>query len=219
MIRKGMVPIVMAVSLVSGCGGKKDGPEYLGSTQLINDKGILYALGDSEPYTGPIIDYHPNGVKSYQVEVKEGVAQGTATEWYKNGQKMTETTLEKGQATGAIKGWYRSGKKEYEMPIKNGEIDGIGIEYYETGTKKSETPYVKGSRNGRELGYAETGYKLSEAVWRDGKLHGDYIEFYATEKMKKSHPLSNSVTCHTALHRARTHLRPFHSGRRLRPDP
>ena len=136
--------MALAVALVSGCGGKKDGPEFHGSSQMIPNNGVLYALGDTEPYTGPVIDYHPNGVKSYKVEVKKGVPQGTATEWYKNGQKMTETTLENGQATGAIKGWYRSGKLEYEMPIKNGEIDGIGIEHYETGTKKKRDPLRKG---------------------------------------------------------------------------
>ena len=199
MVRRGLVPIAMAVALVSGCGGKKDGPEFHGSTQMINDNGILYALGDSEPYTGPIIDYHPNGVKSYQVEVKDGVAQGTATEWYKSGQKMTETTLENGQATGMIKGWYSSGKKEYEMPIKNGEIDGVGTEYHETGAKKSKTPYVNGSRKGRELGYAEAGYKLWEADYRDDKLHGDKIEFYASGKTNSLTPYVNGLNKGTSI--------------------
>ena len=188
MVWSGMVPVALISALVAGCSDKKDGPEYLGSTQMINDKGVLYALGDSKPYNGPIIDYHPNNVKRYQVEVKNGVPQGVATEWYKNGQKMTVTMLENGQAMGAIKGWYRNGKMEYEMPIKNGEIEGIGIEYYETDAKKSETPYVKGSRNGRERGYAETGYKLWEADWRDDKLHGNYIEFYASGKTNSLTP-------------------------------
>ena len=100
------------MALVSSCDSKKDGPEFRNSTNMISDKGILYAPGDYKPYTGPIIDYHSNRVKSYRVDVKEGVPQGTATEWYKNGQKMTETTYENGQVTGMIKGWYRSGKLE-----------------------------------------------------------------------------------------------------------
>ena len=193
MALRGMFPVALAVALMSGCGGKKDGPEYLGSTQMISDKGLLFALGDTKPYNGPIIDYHPNGVKSYQVEVKDGVAQGAATEWYKNGQKMTETTLENGQATGMIKGWYSSGKKEYEMPIKNGEIDGVGIEYFETGTRKSETAYVNGSRNGRERGYSEAGHKLWEAYWRDDKLHGKYIKFSASGKTNNITQYANGL--------------------------
>ena len=193
MVQRGMILLALIVLLLSGCGSKKGGPEYYGSTQMINDKGILYALGDSEPYTGSIIDYHPNGVKSYKVEVKQGVPQGAATEWYKSGQKMTETKLENGKVAGIIKGWYRSGKKEYEMPIKNGEIDGIGIEYYENGAKKSEAPYVKGSRNGRERGYAEAGHKLWEADWRDDQLHGDYIEFYASGKTNSLTPYVTGI--------------------------
>ena len=188
MVQRGMIPVALTLSLMLGCGGKEDGPEYYGSTQMINEKGVLYALGDTDPYNGPIIDYYPNRVKKYHVLIKDGVPIGAASEWYKSGQKKMEASYINGQAAGVIKGWYHSGKKEYEMPIKNGEIDGIGIEYYETGSKKSETPYVNGSRSGRELGYDKSGHKLWEADWRNDKLHGDYIEFYASGKTNSLTP-------------------------------
>ena len=49
------------------------------SDQLLTESGRLFeSVGDSAPYNGPVVDYHPNGNKSYSVTVVDGVAQGKA---------------------------------------------------------------------------------------------------------------------------------------------
>lgn len=187
MVRVGTALLVV-LALGAGCGKNQDGPEFRGSSQMFNDQGVLYALGDTEPYTGPVIDYHPNGVKSYQYEVKKGVPQGPVTEWYQSRQKMTESTLKDGELVGVMTGWYPNGKKEYEMPLEEGEIHGAGTEYYESGQRKSQTPYVKGKREGREIGFDENGIKLWEADWKADRLEGAYVEFYPSGKRRSLKP-------------------------------
>lgn len=197
MLRGGTV-LAVVLALGVGCGKDKAGPESRGSSQMFSDEGVLYALGDTEPYTGPVTDYHPNGVKSYQYEVINGKLQGTVTEWYKSRQKMTESTLKDGELVGVMTGWYKNGKKEYEMPLDGGEIHGTGTEYYESGQRKSQTPYVKGKREGREIGFDENDRKLWEADWKADRLHGEYVEFYPSGKRLSLKPYVagvNKGTC------------------------
>ena len=124
---------VVVIGVVFILRGSKDkDPGFRGTSQLLNDNGVLFAVGDNEPYSGRITDYYPNGVKKYEVDLVNGVAQGMATEWHINGQKMTETTLKDGVPVGTITGWYRMGAKEYELPVEDGDIHGMTTEYYES---------------------------------------------------------------------------------------
>ena len=178
----------MLLALGWGCGRDDGGPAVRGSTQIFNDGGTLYALGETDPYTGPVIDFHPNGKKSYAYRVENGRPQGTVTEWYASGQKKTESTLKDGVLVGKMVGWHENGKKEYEMPLEDGEIHGTGNEYYGRGPIRSLTPYVKGKREGREVGYTEAGIKLWEAAWKADRLEGEYVEFYASSQRKSLTP-------------------------------
>ena len=87
--------------------------EYFTTDELLLSDGKFFAMGETEPYTGAVVDWHENGQKSYEVQMRAGVAQGTAVEWYENGQKMTEVTLKDGAPTGSLLGWHSNGAKQF----------------------------------------------------------------------------------------------------------
>jgi len=192
-MRGGLAVVCAALAGVMGCG--QNGPQsgLPGSRQVFNDQGTIYALGETEPYNGPVIDYHPNGKKSYEYTVKNGKPEGKVTEWHANGNPKTESMLKDGVLVGTMTGWYENGKKEYEMPLEAGEIHGQGKEYYPGGQVKSHTPYAKGEREGRETGFDESGVKLWEAEWKANRLDGEFVEFYPTGAKRMRKPYVKGV--------------------------
>lgn len=178
---------VVVCAALLGCGKDAIPSGRPGSSQVFNDQGTIYALGETKPYSGPVTDFHPNGKKSYEYTVKNGKPEGKVTEWHGNGNRKTESTLKDGVLVGTMTGWYENGNIEYEMPLEAGEIHGQGKEYYPTGKLKSHTPYVKGLREGRETGFVDNQKKQIkkwEADWKAGKMDGEYLEFYPSGKRR-----------------------------------
>ena len=176
MLRGGVLAIIIALG--TGCSGDKDKVEFFSTDQLLLSEGKFYALGESEPYSGMMVDWHDNGQKQYEVQMVAGVAQGKAVEWFENGQKMTEVTLKDGAPMGTLTGWHSNGARQFEMPLHAGQPHGLLTEY-DTGNRLlNTTRYVSGLREGAATGYDVEGQKTWESNYRDNVLEGDLIEYH-----------------------------------------
>lgn len=193
-IALGTVAVLIVVALLWKGRAQPDPPSFRNSNQLLTESGRLFAVGDSTPYNGPVIDYHPNGSKAYSVTIVDGIAQGLATEWHENGQKKTEATLQDGEAVGVLRGWYDNGQKEYEVPLQNGDAEGVTTEYYPGGQRRNETMYVRGLRHGEETGYSESGVLKWKTQWRHDRLHGEYTEFYPNGQKRSITTYQDGIT-------------------------
>ena len=149
----------------TGCAGDADRPDHYSTDQLLLSEGKYYALGEVEPYTGPVINWHANGQKKYEVPMVDGVAHGTATEWHPNGHKMTEVQLEQGVPTGTMTGWHSNGAKQFEMPLREGKQHGLVTEYDPDNQRISTTRYVEGQRQGEATGFDVSGRKAWTAQY------------------------------------------------------
>ena len=193
-IAAGTVAMVLIGALLWMDRPQAEPPSFRNSDQLLTESGRLFAVGDSAPYSGPVMDYHPNGNKAYSVTVVDGVAQGLAREWHENGQKKTEATLQDGEAVGVLRGWYDNGQPRYDVPLQNGEAEGITTEYYPGGQRRNETMYARGQRHGTETGYSEAGLLEWKAEWRHDRLHGEYTEFYPNGQKRSATQYESGIT-------------------------
>jgi antitoxin component YwqK of YwqJK toxin-antitoxin module len=138
--------IITALMLVVGCSKPID------VDKLVERGGLLYEVNSDKPYSGPVFSLYENGQMSEEGTLKNGKADGKATEWNKNGQKSLEATFKDGELDGRETHWYVNGQKSYEGTYKDGEKDGKTVYWDENGQKRIEETY-------------KDGYRISEECW------------------------------------------------------
>ena len=148
------------------------------SDQIVIEAGKIYKSKKKSLYSGEIVDFHPNGGKSYSVTIVDGVLDGKATEWYESGNKKNEVHFDNGIPVGVLLGWHENGNPSYKVTLLDGQAEGITTEFYPSGEKKSVSHYSNGKKNGTETGYYKSRKPLWNANWTNNKLHGDYIKYY-----------------------------------------
>lgn len=132
MIKKFRILFVCFVCLISfvGCGSSgSDSPRVpvdvptpiriVEESQTRVGNGLLFVVGEHEPYTGKVVSYDTNGKLEQE-------------KFYKTGR------LEK------MIGYRENGTKTAEMEFKNGLPNGEAIQYYENGKIKAKIFYTNG---------------------------------------------------------------------------
>ena len=142
-----------------------------------------FPKGQTNPFTGILVDYYPGGRQmsrsvvsngllngmsegwytNGQVQVQEtyvaNFSDGLRTRWYANGNKLSEATVVHGKMTGLYRRWYEDGKLAEEIPMNAGRIEGEGRAYYESGFLKAAVKY-------------EAGKAVQQKTWPDGEQKG-----------------------------------------------
>ena len=125
-------------------------------------EGVLWLRNGAHPFTGWMVDRHPDGVllaRSQLVDgrlhgaseawhpngtlelrefFREGVAHGLRVRWHSNGQTASSVELVDGQMEGLFRRWHESGAIAEEIPMQRGRASGIARAYYPGGSLKFE---------------------------------------------------------------------------------
>lgn len=109
--------------------------DYYGKKKTIN--GV--------PYTGVVIDLHPNGKKKSRYSLKDGLAQGVWMDWHEDG------------------------SLSYYGIWKNGEGNGPFLYFYPNGELRERTGSVGNVWSGPSEGWNEDGSKAFESFYDNGK--------------------------------------------------
>ena len=126
--------LVMAFAILTiGCGEKKsDGvnahesesvdieSDGVNIDELEDREGVFYLKSSNSPYTGKFFDFHDNGQKKGEANLKDGKPHGDATGWHENGQKESEANLKDGKQHGLSVLWHKNGQKKAEGNFKDG---------------------------------------------------------------------------------------------------
>tara|TARA_Y100000589_G_scaffold317298_1_gene343082 strand:+ start:10460 stop:13810 length:3351 start_codon:yes stop_codon:yes gene_type:complete len=159
-----------------------------GEQRFYSDKGELqlvryYQYGNIQGYSYPdkngkfvpmipitsasyvVTGYYPNGKKSREYSVKNGVFDGKYIKYASNGTVLEDETYESGYLTGIAKEFYSNGNPKREANYIYGYIDGVEKNYYENGKLKSEITYVSGNKHGKATYYDKTGKKVKEQIY------------------------------------------------------
>jgi antitoxin component YwqK of YwqJK toxin-antitoxin module len=159
--------LLMAFAILTiGCGEKKS--EDVNLDELEVREGVFYLKSSNSPYTGKFFDFHDNGQKKGEANLKDGKPHGDATGWHENGQKESEANLKDGKPHGLFVAWHENGQKKAETNYKDGKYDGLSVNWYENGQKKNGGNFKDGKEDGLAVLWHKNGQKKAEGNFKDG---------------------------------------------------
>lgn len=137
-------------------------PAAISRTNLVLVAGRLCLAGETNAFSGIMIDHqtdgmlrsrsavtngllhglsegwHTNGQLQVTEHFKAGVSHGPRTKVYADGTKLSEAAIVDGQLHGPFRRWHENGALAEEMEMNHGQPDGIAKAYFANGTLKSE---------------------------------------------------------------------------------
>ena len=124
-------------------------PVFSVSTRVVDESRIQYRgienlifLPNSvAPYSGLVQSFWPNGQKSKEFSVVEGITQGSIETWYENGQKKEEFSMKSGKVI-SVEVWKPNGEKCPVSLIEQGT--GVYVWYMSDGSEKERIRYFDG---------------------------------------------------------------------------
>jgi len=153
-------------------------------TNLVRLDGRWCRIGQTNPFTGALLEYYPGGCVQSRAMVSNGLLEGLSERWHTNGQleareyyrtnysdgprtkwfpdgkKLSEATIVLGKMQGIFRRWYENGQLAEEIPMRDGKIEGVGRSWYESGFLKAQLKFHNG--------------EMVEAKnWQDGQQPGD----------------------------------------------
>jgi len=137
----------------------------------IND--LWTKKGDTNPFTGDVIEHFENGKVKGRGQFKKGLV---------NGLRIMN---------------YESGNKHMEKNYSEGQSNGKNTEYYENGAIKQEGDF----KNGKEIGtwkiYYESGKLNALLNFSDGAQQGDYYEYSKERKLTTQYYFVNGTATYS----------------------
>jgi antitoxin component YwqK of YwqJK toxin-antitoxin module len=164
-------------------------------TNLVLVGGRLRILGQTNTFSGLMLDYssagtlrsrsavtdgrlhglsegwHTNGQLQVTEHFKEGASHGLRTKWHADGSKFSEATIEEGKLHGPFRSWHPNGQLAEDLRMKDGQPDGLAKAYFPSGFMKSRATMRNGSVVEKEL-------------WKDGEHRESLAKLTAPQNPK-----------------------------------
>ena len=158
----------------------KHAPRETPTREMVEKNGRWFKIGETNFYTGVMVDHYPGGILSSRSEISNGLLNGISETWYTNGQmqareyykvgvsdglrekwhengsRMSEATIVEGKVTGTFRSWHDNGKLSEQIEMKLGRPDGVALAYYPSGLLKAQTTM-------------NNGQMVSRKAWKDGE--------------------------------------------------
>src|SRR5258708_2534145 len=122
------------------------GPE-IPRRDLVQTDGRWYRSGETNPFTGWMVDSYPSGAPLSRSQMSNGLLNGVSEGWYTNGQmqvrehfkdnlshglrekwhengsRLSQATIVEGKVTGAFQSWHENGQLAEQIDMKLGQAD------------------------------------------------------------------------------------------------
>jgi len=138
-------------------------------TNLLHWGGIWMQKGGTNPFTGVMLEYSPDGAPMSRSVVSNGLLDGLSQGWYTNRQLQVRETYRTNFSDGLRTKWWPNGHKQSEAGIVLGQMDGRYRRWYEDGALAEEIPMRAGKIEGTGRAYFESGCLKAEITYHDGK--------------------------------------------------
>ena len=109
--------------------------------QYRGTENLIFLPNSVAPYSGVVQSFWPNGQKSKEFSVVEGVTQGSIETWYENGQKKEDFAMKSGKVV-SVEVWKPNGEKCPVSLIEQGT--GVYVWYMSDGSERERIRYVDG---------------------------------------------------------------------------
>ncbi len=156
---------------LSGCSRDEvPAPPQALLSELVRKDGRLHRAGESEPFTGVMLEHYPDGTLKSRSELVEGVLHGVSEGWHPNKVLQVREHFVAGVSHGARSRWYADGARRSEAEIIEGQIHGVFRRWHENGKLAEEIEMKHGRADGISLSYFPSGYIKAYAEMEEGEI-------------------------------------------------
>jgi antitoxin component YwqK of YwqJK toxin-antitoxin module len=132
--------------------------------------GRLVDRETGQPFSGLLVEHHPNGARKVAIEIADGRPHGLSRGWYPDGRPEVVEHFVAGVAHGPRTRWHPNGAKRSEARIVNGRLSGPFVQWHDNGAKAAELTMIDGRPAGVCLGWHRSGAPKSRVVMRAGEV-------------------------------------------------
>ncbi len=155
---------------------RPDSIKAIPTTKLMTKKnGTWYLKNNSQPYSGPFIDYYLNGKKQGEGILFNGRLKGKRQMYYFNGALSDEIEYVNGISHGTERRYYEDGTLMQKGDFKHGKEIGTWEMYHPNGQLKQRTNFVNGKMDGESISYYSTGEIKGKNVYKNGVYQKDKV--------------------------------------------
>lgn len=129
-----------------------------------------YAPGQTNGFTGLLLDTYDDGATKSRSAVSNGYLHGLSQGWHTNGQQQVEEHFVAGTSHGLRTKWHPNGQKLSEVTIVSGKLHGTFRSWHENGERAEEVELKAGQPEGLSLAWFPGGFLKSQVTLRNGKV-------------------------------------------------
>ncbi|MDX1951029.1 MAG: toxin-antitoxin system YwqK family antitoxin [Verrucomicrobiota bacterium] len=169
--RAATIVAILALVGLSACSKKSAPPtvEIL-LTDLVQTNGRLFKIGDSNYFTGVMIEKFPDGQLKSRSSVSNGVLWGLSEGWHTNGQLQVRETFLDGKSEGLRSKWDFNGVKISEATIVGGKLNGLFRRWHTNGILADEVVMTNDQPNGLARAWYPSGAPKAEIQLANGDI-------------------------------------------------
>lgn len=146
-------------------------PEVL-RRDLALREGRWFRSGETNPFSGWMADYYPNGARLFRAGVSNGLLQGLSEGWHTNGQMQIREFYKASVADGLREKWYENGQRKSEATVTQGKLEGPFRSWHENGQLAEKIELKVGQPEGTAWAYFPSGFLKAKTTARDGQVLG-----------------------------------------------
>ena len=145
-------------------------PVVVARTNLVLLAGRLCLLGQTNTFTGLMIEHAPDGSLRSRSSISNGLLHGISEGWHSNGQLQVTEHFKTGVSHGLRTKWHPNGVKLSEGEIVDGKFHGAFRRWYDTGSFAEQVEFAGGQPHGLSLAYYPSGFLKARIKMKEGKV-------------------------------------------------
>ena len=132
--------------------------------------GLWHLPGQTNGFTGFLLDTYDDGEKKSRSAVSNGLLHGLSEGWHTNGTRQVEEHFVAGTSHGLRTKWHPNGQKLSEVGIVDGKLDGRFQRWDEDGSLAEEVELKVGVEDGVSRAYYPSGFIKAQVRLQQGKV-------------------------------------------------
>ena len=144
-------------------------PAELSRTNLVLVEGRLRQTGDTNSFSGFLVEHYADGALRSRSVISNGVLNGLSQGWFTNAQLQISEQFKDAVSHGLRTKWYPGGAKQSEASIVDGKLNGTFRKWHENGMLSEQVEFVDDQPKGASLSWFPSGYLKARVVMKDGK--------------------------------------------------
>jgi len=159
-------------------------------TNLVLVAGRLCLIGQTNTFTGTMVDHYADGTLRSRTSIANGLPHGLSQGWHTNRQLQVTEHFKEGVSHGLRTKWHPNGVKQSEGQIADAKFHGTFRRWSDTGSLAEQVEFADGQPHGLSLAYYPSGF-LKARVKMD---YGKVLEKNSWPDGETKDPLVASVT-------------------------